>query len=243
VPNRKHCWKFKGKDFLDDLKMEFKTVLEVATTLIYERALSNLASINFKDNPVKILKSSGMAGGITKQGVEVTSDAKRKHAVIDALTRERVTSITNDVLTARVRSVNKNFKDSHIGIYYEHGTGTHWDGLETKVPIVSGASSSAKRAGQIVSRSGKVDYGMGRRGVWVDLGGNMRITGSKMAGVHDEGFMNYIGEETKAYHWFSKAFKESKSEIYALYNEAIKRVNPAKSKYWIYMKNFTLGVD
>lgn len=230
MPNGKIPFKFDGDKYIKDLHKSLTKAHEEAIQMLHQQIKANLQSIKFKDNKVR------MAGGV------VTSDAKRKGAVIANIVANYTSSTSSSILRGRVRYISDNFEDAHIGIYYEHGIGSNWDGIDAKIPIASGTSSSAKNGGRVVSRSARIDYGIGK-GMWIDLGGNKRITGSKKAGRSDAGFMKYIGEETHAYHWFRKAQAQRASDIRKLFRQAIDRVNIFNKKYWRYHKTFTLGRD
>jgi len=242
MPGRKSCWIFHGDLYAADLKQSLKDAMGEVTTLLREQILANLESIPFKDNPVKILKSMGVAGKLKKSDVEITSDAKRKYEVMDNIINSRITWTGRSILSAQIRYTSNNFKESHIGIYHEHGIGSNWDGMDAE-KMSPKFSSTRKNSGMVASRSRHIDYIGDGKGIWVDLGGNVRITGSKMAGRTDAGFMNYIGEQTKAYHWFSRALDENRDKILGIYNKALKKIHIGNSKYWKFMSNYILGVD
>jgi hypothetical protein len=65
-------------------------------------------------------------------------------------------------------------------------------------------------------------------GTWVDMGGNLRRTRSPRGGESDEGFRKAIGDDVEAYHWFRRAYRESKDEMFDIFKDAIKKVHPAK---------------
>jgi hypothetical protein len=228
---------------MKDLRIAFKKAVNEASKLLYNKIRGNLAAIPFKNNPVKILTSMTRAGGVTRNNIKVTSDQERKDSVLRNISRGAVQDIGDGILKSHVKYTSQEFEKSHIGIYYEHGVGSNWDGVEEKIPSMRGYSSARKARGQIMSRSKYIDYqGLGK-GVWVDLGGNIRVTKSTRAGEVGAGFKAYVGEETRAYHWFGLALKNNKGSIKKLFRDVIESNNIFKKKYWKVMGSFRLGRD
>ena len=237
---RKNFITFDAFKFKIDLEKALKGAVQEASSLLYETIMYNLTMTPFKDNPVKTLRSVSdkrSANTIT------TSDAERKQAVIASVINKGITSMSTSIISAKVSYTALNFKDSHIGIYYEHGIGGNWDGTNVRVTAEGMVGNKFREGSQVVSRSKHINYqGMGK-GVWVDLGGNLRITGSNRAGQKDSGFMDYIGEETLAYHWFSSALKEKKDRIIGILRKAVNSVNPISKKYIKIQPVYVLGKD
>ena len=194
-----------------------------------------------KDNEVKIVDSGSAIGG-----VRVTSDAKRKTAVIKSIEKEAIESILDyfkGEIIGTVKAIDSgSLKESHVGIYYEWGTGVNACrpaglGLSEAGVSVSGTGYWSKlynamdanryRTGrEIVTRSKHINYSGLGKGLWRDMGGNIRITGSKRAGESGDKFRKYIGEDVKAYKWFENAIVVNRSNIIAIISDAVGSVNP-----------------
>lgn len=203
-----------------------KAMTEIKNDLV-QQILYNAKMLPFKKNKVKL------AGG------EVTSDYERRGALFSSI-EGHLEWVESDVLQAVFLSIKENFEESHIGLYYEHGTGDEWDG--TMTPVGTNPTPNRYRPGRkIVSRSKFINYAGLGKGRWVDLGGNIRVTGSKEAGRRTPEFVKYVGHDVKAYHWFSRAFDERRSFIMKKIQDAIKSV--PLSRYLIVKSKFILGKD
>lgn len=227
---------FDYSNYLRDVEKILKEhVVEIQTQLT-EVIRRNLEAIEFKDNPVK------MADG------RITSDSERKEALINSIVSDRVKRIQLDVYEGIVSAMQENFKDSHIGIYYEWGTGTKvdqsanidWFSLGDYNPDRSTAPGA-----EIVPR-GKMNKDFEGPEPWRDAGGNIRLTSRKYGGFRDEkekeAFREYVGDDLQPYHWFRNAVEEIsmklKEELLAKIAESI---NPLK--YLKMRSEFTLGLD
>lgn len=227
--NQSRLFSFDVDGYVSELRYSLRSaVREIKETLLKE--LKNSAkSLPFKRNPVRL------AGG------EVTSDYKRRRAVINAINAS-MDEIERDVIMLTFTALDNNFKDSHIGIYYEHGTGEEWDGEYETLPGIVPSPNKYRSGRQIVSRSKHIDYAGLGKGKWIDLGGNIRVTASREAGRRTPGFIAYIGEDTKAYHWFSSVFEEKREWIMKKLREAVMKVKPERF-IRLSTKNFVLGKD
>lgn len=230
--NNKLIW-FDAEGYKSAIRAELKDAMSDIRREIVQELKKSAASLPFKNNEVKL------AGGV------VTSDLKRKQAVMDAI-NSGLEKVETDIYNVTFTALARDFKDAHIGIYYEHGTGNEWDGKFqsiTDAPFtVDEWSPNPHRDGRtIVSRSKHIDYSGHGKGVWIDLGGNVRKTGSRRAGVRDDNFVKYIGEDTKAYHWYSNAFKNKYSWIINRLRTAIHNVQV--SNYLRCKATYILGKD
>lgn len=196
--------------FISDLKRELKKATYGIQQQILANARENLMAIPFKQNDVRLANGS------------ITSDYDRKSAVLNSIVSKRLEWESNRILKGAVSALEKDWKDSHIGLYYEHGTGENSDFY---APAYSIGDYNPFRRGtrQIVSRSFHINGG-----VWTDAGGNERQTYSPRGGDRNEGFIKYVGDDTLAYHWFEQAFKQVTDKALALYKEAMTRVHPGK---------------
>lgn len=229
-------------------KALMKATREIRDLLI-ETMIRNVESLPFKDNPVKLA-----------DGTE-TSDAERKKALIDSIRKEGHARLYIEnftkykegvVIKATVSAMSTNFKDSHIGWYYEIGTGEESDpkgyakyGMTASLGDVNPYRLPHVGA-PIVSRNKRL-------GTWRDLGGNVRVTGSNIGGIGNpeppypmspevyaalvEKFREYIGEDIKAYYWFEGAVEEVSDKILDIYKKAILSVNIFDPKLGIFHIN------
>jgi hypothetical protein len=235
--NQKALLVFDYTRYKKEVKKSVEGAIRKCAVLIYKKARINLDAITFKDNPVRILNGAPES---------FTSDADRKEAVYKNIIIQEFKRISNSVYSSHVAFVDKNFEDSHIGIYYEHGVGSNWDGQLPNIKKPPGYSLRGSYGDPISSRSVGKDYSGIGNGVWVDLGGNIRKTYSIREGGRGRKFFDYVGEETKAYHWFSRAFNYNKAKIIKIFQNELKKANPLKKRFWRIAggtKVFILGKD
>jgi hypothetical protein len=129
--------------------------------------------------------------------------------------------------------MKNNFENSHIGIYYEYGTGEYAEDVSWVKNL--GDPNPYRSGREIVSRSKK-------DGLWRDAGGNVRITGSPLGGGYGEKFRNYIGNDIQPLHWFEYTFNDFvKNYLMPEYSKTIKKVNPLK--YISVKRKFVIGRD
>jgi len=212
---------FDYKNYVHDLRTEMKEVTTVIRNLLEERLKDSVNSLNLKRNKVRLV-----GGG-------ETSDALRRKALLDSIISEKVSVAEGVVIETVVSAMVNNFNDSHIGIYYEYGTGVYAE----NVPEVRGlGEDNPYRTGnEIVSRSRK-------NGTWHDAGGNVRITGSLFGGGSGEKFREYIGEDIVPQHWFERTFDEFiVDEAIPMYTKAISKLSPFN--YMRVKRKFVLGRD
>jgi hypothetical protein len=212
------------KGTLDDIRVQIRDDIK-----------SNIKNITFKTNKVRL------AGG------RITSDAMRKKSLLNSVVTGIVKDKTNGVYATTISTMKKNFKESFIGIYYEHGTGERWDGTRVRLgsDIHEATSCNLKRTSRaIVSRSKYIKYvGSAVPGQWYDLGGNLRITGAKRAGVRDANFIKYIGEDTRAHHWHKRAFRNLNTKIRNGLIKQLRRPDINLSSCIVMKKVIRLGGD
>lgn len=182
---------------------------------LWQLARDQASALPFKDNPVRL------AGG------SYTSDRDRADELISSIIAERLEWVGGKVLRTAVSAMSTNFEESHIGVYYEYGTGENVEPDETSSKYLAMGERNPFRlpvAGSpIVTRS--KFYKQGR---WRDLGGNLRETDARWGGRRDEGFIDYVGEDLEAYHWFSKAFDHVRAKAKERYIKAIESVHFGK---------------
>ncbi len=233
--------KFDLVGYCKALKKEMQYVTNKLKRTMIENARANLSAIPFKRNKVRMF------------GDTVTSDAERKSAVVSSIINKGFTydASSNVDLGMLAESINAkrppfkgftvsfdtivkssvtalaggNYEDSHIGLYYEYGTGKNADpfGPYNLALKYWNPSRPQGYAQPIVSRTRLID-----NGVWTDIGGNIRKTSALIGGRRSENFLKYVGEDLPAHHWFREAFSKLRPEAVNLYKAAIRRVDPFK---------------
>ncbi|WP_426455297.1 hypothetical protein ACP26L_36385 (plasmid) [Paenibacillus sp. S-38] len=144
--------------------------------------------LEFKDNRVRLGDGS------------YTNDRERATALLASVLGDDLEVIAGKSIRTAVHAMRDNFEESHIGWYYEYGTGTE---QEEPYPIPGFQGTPRNRlkvpgiGTAIVTRSRFINGGQ-----WEDLGGNMRLSYAKRAGTTDAGFLKYIDGETPANYWF-----------------------------------------
>ncbi|MEM0173399.1 MAG: hypothetical protein QXI16_02715 [Sulfolobaceae archaeon] len=182
--NRDEFLYFDIEAFTKDFKKLMGDVLEVEGKFIAEDMRDRLREIPFRKDIVRL------AGGT------VTSDAARRITLMRSIEFDVNRRLGRKVMLT-IMAMRKNFKESFIGWYYEYGTGEEYEGY----PALGYVSHPYRTGQKIVTRSKFLRYGS-KKGMWVDQGGNLRITESPHAGdeiVFEDGHTY----DTPAYFWFS----------------------------------------
>lgn len=231
------------------LDMELKKRMREATNEVKNLLQSTLMKyakmLPMKDNDVP------MADG------RITSDKDRQNTLVNSIESGRVSTLDSVaegfskywggvVYGTYVSAMEDNFKDSHIGWYYEIGTGEESNpSLYNKygMPASLGDVNPYRLphvGAPIVSRS-RLD------GTWTDLGGNVRSTKSPVGGIGGDEipknkngepiatpkryeeikrkFRENIGEDIQAYEWYRKAVDEVSNQVLGIYTNAIRDFN------------------
>jgi len=221
--------------YVNEVKQSVKSATKEIRDLIYQTALHNAQSMHFKDNEVKLA------------GNEVTSDLDRMRSLLRSIITDHLEWESANVLKTGVRAMEQNFKESHIGIYYEFGTGEKLDPAGAWYESVGDVNPfrTPGVGAPIVSRSKHTIYKRNSGelptagGYWRDLGGNLRYTTSSKGGLRTPEFVKYIGADVEAYHWFSNAVKVVRSKIIKIYLNAVKSVD--FRKFFVVKSNMKLG--
>lgn len=221
--------------YIDALRKSFKKMVQELRNDVMEAAKWNARDIDdWKKNPVQMVGY-------------MTSDYQRKSAVWNSFVTTRAQEVDKTLVRATVHALARNFKESHIGLYYEYGTGReqkegYYDDLGDLNPFRVHSVGAA-----IVTRSRYIGLKSGMypgKSIWKDAGGNYRVTGSRRGGDGDHndavrtmrtkkgyrqqnvGFRNYIGPDVKPHYWFRDSLTDQQviRRIESLKNEAIKRV-------------------
>jgi hypothetical protein len=212
---------FDYKKYVHDLRDRMKEVTMRVRDLLLERLKESVERLHMKTNKVRL------AGG------DETSDAKRRNALLSSIVAERVSVVEGVLIETAVSAMADNFPESHIGIYYEYGTGVYAEDIPEVKDL--GDPNPYRTGKEIVSRSRK-------NGTWRDAGGNVRITGSIFGGGSGEKFREYIGEDIVPQHWFEKTFDEFiQNEAIPMYEKVISELSPFN--YMKVKRKFVLGRD
>lgn len=178
-----------------------------------------------KDLQQKLRAKVGMipfrAHKVTLESGIVTDDTARGQELADSIqtyASGKVSLMANGVYRTAVTAMERNFEQSHIGLYYEYGTGTQE--LPNSPLQRMGEWNPARNNGVPVAGAPIVT----RRGMWRDAGGNMRTTKTKVAGKP----IKRPSWETPALRWFANTLRENKSRYYAMLMEAVRSVNPGR---------------
>lgn len=213
---------FDSVGFLNAMRKQIKEANVRIMNKIYADTRANASSLPFKDNEVKIV------------GAAPTSDLKRKGALLDSIVKQNLGWVATDISnslwsdlqapaghkpdnvehTVEITAMGENYKDSHIGNYYEYGTGTK--AMRTRPGMYLGDPNPFRKGKKIVSRSYV-------NSPWTDMGGNVRKSSGR-GGISTPEFYKYIGEEIEAYRWFQKAFLQNKDFALDEYRKAINKV-------------------
>lgn len=203
--------------FRDDLlKSDLRKVMEITAKtmggLLVAEAKNNIRGIQFSKFPIRLAGDAvpevGFRSRTSNYGL---TDASRKSALLSSIVLDKAVRSTASKISVTVNTMANNFKDSHIGIYYEHGTGPYADGFTQ----VSGAKYEANpnRGGKnIYTRPGQL---------WTDLGGNSRISFAKKV-------QKVNGLAVYSYKWFEKAVKSTEKQFAKVLSEEMQHLHIAK---------------
>jgi hypothetical protein len=237
-------FQFDAKAYHKDLRIALTRATRKARDELLARVKAEAEKLPFKDNKVRLT-----------DGTE-TSDAKRKQALINSIqATKKVARIEGSLarklymlpigwkleetaITAEVHAMREgDYRLTHIGNYYEYGTGEKEDVTSLKkVGIYMGDANKFRPP-----KSGKPVKSR-PEGLWRDMGGNLRRSyGKGGVGRENKQFDKYIGEDIEAYHWFRKAYEEMEPRVIEIYREAVNSFLANFRKYFKVNKRFVLG--
>jgi hypothetical protein len=195
---------FRADYFIRDLGKVVEKTIQRVGELIVQQSKRNIAAIRFHIYPIKLAGSSVPVAGLRKfgKGYEVT-DNSRKKALINSIVLGEIKRRADARIGVLVRTMVSNFKDSHIGIYYEYGTGQYQSGGWVDVKGQKYEHNPLRSGNYIYTRPGQV---------WTDLGGNTRISSAGKLRRLD-------GFAVPAYYWFSNAVKEADKSFVKIFEE------------------------
>lgn len=226
---------FNANAYIHDLQRGLKAATYEIADMLSNQAIKNLSKVPVKNNVVRVINGGNF---------ESTSDAERIGAVIKSIGRERVEFLRRGLLQTAIHAIDRaNFTESHVGIYYEFGTGE-----KAQIPPAGmlpavgelGTANKYRTGKSIVSRSKHIDYcGMGK-GIWKDMGGNLRKTFSQKAGERTPGFVKYVGLDVKAYSWYRNACGSMSKRLFKeIIWKHIGNIHPAN--YLMVQSRITVG--
>jgi len=199
--------------FLKDLSKVVEITIKRIAEIIVNKAKQNIASIYFTYFPVKLAGEAVPKAGLRKttSGYGRT-DASRKHALLNSIIINGLKKTSDTNMNIIIQTMANNFKDSHIGIYYEHGTGKYFGSGARDFTLVKGHKyerNPLRQGNDIYTRPGQE---------WTDLGGNKRISNAKR-------LQKLNGFSIPAYHWFSRAVKYADSQFNQIFSEEFKALH------------------
>lgn len=235
---------FDVKKYKADVSVALKDALFKIRNEMVSRMKAKVLMIPFRDRSIQ------MANG------RVTSDIERKAALIESIVGHMIDGNLRDgVMKMTITAMEDNFEDSHIGFYYEYGTGTQ---EEQNSPYYLWGDwnpyRGTQRPGQpIVTRGYLKRVGSYTRGIvgirahnrigknvtsWTDAGGNKRVTNSVIGGMP----ITTPGWEIESYRWFRNTFDEMYDGIITSLKKALYKVNPLDDKYFYVNKKMRINI-
>lgn len=236
---------FDGKAFHDELRKVLKKATYQVRDELLALAKEKAGGLPFKKNKVRLA-----------DGTE-TSDDARKFALINSIVARRVAKVEGSLarelymlpigwkmeetaISAEVSAMQEgDYRLTHIGNYYEYGTGEKEDVASLKkFGVYMGDPNPfrpPKSGTPVKSRPA---------GLWRDMGGNLRKSyGKGGVGRENKQFNEYIGEDIEAYHWFREAYEEMRPRMIQIYREALKSfLTPANfQRFFKVKKRIVLG--
>lgn len=223
---------FNAVKFNNDIKQAVARANRKIRTLVYTKVKANAEGLPMKSNRV-----------LTAEGT--TSDAQRKGALLASIAEEslgwqaaQISSAllelpskmnTNTSYISEVSAMKKgDYKDTHVGNYYEYGTGEKENVARIKATGINLGDRNPFREpasnAPVVSRP---------LSTWTDMGGNIRKSYGK-GGVTraSKGFNNYVGDDIEAFSWFKDAYEEVRTsgKVKEAYQEELSKVYSNFSK-------------
>lgn len=208
----KNLINFDARRYAQSLRAECMKIMVIAKQMLYQQTVMNANSIDYSTNIIHMADES------------VTSDNARKRALIKSIVFDPSRMTWEDNYT-RLRftltAMGSEFEDSHIGWFYEYGTGTNFRTPPPGIRLPDCGDPNPRRnyhsSEPIVTR-----YRGDNEGLWFDMGGNKRITRSGEGGRHTPTSYN-----TKEYRWMESALTATTPRVTEMLRDVHKRVNPS----------------
>ncbi len=189
-----------------DLQKAIEITAKTVGGILVGEAKKNIRNIIFHQYPVRFAGEAVPPVGIRRTTAGYTrTDATRKHALLNSIILDKAVRTTASRVSVTVKTMATNFKDSHIGIYYEHGTGEHADGY-TNVTGAKYDRNPLRTGKDIFTRPGQE---------WTDLGGNRRISNAgKLERLN--------GFAVKPQRWFERAVETTNKRFAEIFSDELK---------------------
>jgi hypothetical protein len=168
-------------------------------------------------------------------GEKPTSDAERRGAFLASIkgyVDKKVTNLKKGVIGTVVTAMEDNFKDSHIGLYYEYGTGTL---EESNSPLPYMGEWNEYRNGGVPMAGARIVTR--QHEMFTDAGGNVRISNSRVPGMP----IKTPGWEVQAHHWYREAYDKMRETYFNKIVEAVNSINPVGKDYLKVRTEINLG--
>jgi hypothetical protein len=228
---------FDAKEYIKDLHTELREVAFKLRDELVDLLQRNVEQMHFSQAPA-FTKDRGFDNPVT--------DYERAVSLLRSIVPERgLIDMANGVIQMAVSAMKNDFEDSHIGWYYEYGTGTQEDmdsplyklgdwnkfrgAPRPGAPIVTRGYKKAVSAHTRTSNGKAVAVGAYSRKAgnidtteWIDMAGVQRVSNSKVGGLP----IKSPGYETKAYHWYRNAFLSIKENYFDDIKAAVFSVDP-----------------
>lgn len=230
--NKSKYFYFDGAEYLKDVRKAIKEAMARVQDILYEEIRQSMYQLPFKTEAVP------MVG-------KVTSDKERSQALFDSLVKingaGRFTESPHvsgyipptgsykthqSRMNVGIEVMGKNYGDSHIGWYYELGTGVYERVIPPAGLYVGDPNRFRKRGQPIVTRG----FDKSTDGYWTDMGGNLRRSKGP-GGRRTRAFAKRIGADVRQHRWFEESFKTHLPEIKQIIKEAALSVKPHNKKY------------
>lgn len=200
---------FDVRKYKADVNMALKNALVKIRKEMILRMKMRLTAIPFRNRSISLADGSK------------TTDIERKAALIESIAGSRIDGNLRDgVMRMSVTAMEDNFQDSHVGFYYEYGTGTQ---EESESPHYLWGDWNPYRGAQIPGQPILTR----KAGFYLDAGGNTRVSYSKNPGMP----ITTPGWEIEAHSWFRSTFDSMLDTILDELKEALYKVNPLDRKY------------
>lgn len=213
---------------MTELRKEVRAASEEVKELLAKDVIKRINRLPFKTNKVPLVggnkttdadRAQDLVNSIEARVNNYVDSQSIKDSLKGGMSYKATMGTEKMAIPITITAMGKYYKNSHIGWYYEYGTGTkevipfagYWN-TDAVNPMRGGHKS------EIVSRPA---------GVWKDAGGNIRRSKGK-GGVRNEAFIKNVGEDVEAHRWFYKAFKENQGKVLSVYSKHIKKVDYRK---------------
>lgn len=237
LSNRDKYFHFDISAYKKALGRKLSSAVVKGSELLYQELAKNITALSPKTTPVRLGDGT------------FTNDAERMVALLNSLAVTEVAREAHRVKRVVSAMNDGSWQDSHVGVYYEYGTGNQQVGgerfyrLETPNQFRDGRDIVTRSRYQYFDTVRKHAEAKGSAeglmGKWYDIGGNVRTTFYKKGGVRDDEFLAKGYGEVEPEFWYAKAVENCRPKIRELIQEAVLSVHPGK--FILYKDKITLG--